>query len=566
MNTEVSGFFQEEIKPCPYETEIIRDEVKTSFRDGVLYRYSGFVPLLEISGTHFEMGLQYGVLLRPEILSTIAAYKRMITGMAQKMKAPLEFLVQQWHEFSMEKSRNIPQRFFEEVQGISQGSGVPVDDILSITFAYDFAMAGGCTSVLLRGEDGRIIHARNNDTSGFGGVEFGRLTAVVRRRAAGFHTTTQIDYPLWLGIETGYNDQGLAYSAETLRLRNPDPTCFSSNLLVRLILEECSALDELPSYFDRFPVISGYGEIWSSRREGRGWLVEKTPYGWTKREMQEDILWDFNTIYSSELKQYESIEKTLRNDDDREAVAKAFPRKKTYTIQDAVDFLRSSFDGTGDYILFGTRRAICNAGTQQAVVFDPQMRGFYLSWGEQYCSRADFYYVHEDFSMTPELFSPEIPLTEKMIRMCEVDFLLVEPDQKLPGYLNLAQEYPQDADFQFQVAHLAFTTGNRELFIPYAEKASQLRPDVAEYRLYAGIAACWRGDKKAACTYLETLPAGELFLQENLYRLTILELVSSEPLQYSRELDILLQDETLKLYYQEKILHLVKVSETDLDV
>ena len=531
----------------------------------MIYRHPGFVPLLDVCGTHFQIGLLYGVLLRPEILSTIAAYQRMITGMAANMNIPVEGLIGHWYDFSMKMSQNIPQRFYEEVQGISQGSGVPMDNIFGIAFAYDFAMAGGCTSVIMRGEKGKIIHARNNDTSGFGGAEFGRLTAVVRRRAEGYHTTTQIDYPLWLGIETGYNDQGLAYSAETLRLRYPDPACFSSNLLVRMILEECSALDELPSYFERFPVLSGYGEIWSNSREGRGWLVEKTPYGWTKKELQEDILWDFNTIYSPELKCHEKIEKTLRNDDDREAVAKAFPRKETYTIQDSIDFLRSTFDGTNDYIHFGTRRGICNSGTQQAMVFDPCGPGFYLSWGEQYCSRADFYFVHEDFSTPPDLFSPAVPLTEKMIKRCEVDFQLVAPAQKMPGYLNLAQEYPEDADFQFQVAYLAFISGNRELFIPYAEKASQLQPEVAEYRLYAGIAAFWSGDQKSACQLLESFTAGELFLQEELYRLTILELVSVEPQRFHRELEVILANEDIASYYRDKIIPLLVIKESDLE-
>jgi len=410
---------------------------------------------------------------------------------------------------------------------------------------------------LMRAENGAIIHARNNDTSGFGGVELGRVTAVVRRQPMGFHATTQIDYPMLLGIESGYNDQGLAFTEETLRLRQPDPGCFSINILVRMILEECSTLEELPAYFDRYPVLSGYGEVWSSQRQGCGWLVEQTPYGWTKRELQGNILWDFNTIYSPELKAYEKIDKTLRNDDDREAVARAFPRKESYTIQDGIDFLRASHDGVHDHIHFGSRRGICNAGTQQSMVFDPHGQGIYLSWGDQYCSRANFYHVFEDFSLPPAVFSPQTSISEKMVKMCDVSFQLIPPAEKMEGYVLLAGEYPEAADFQFQVAYLAFNTQKRELFMAYAEKAYLLQPGVAEYRLYAGIAAFWRGEQEIAIQRLETFAAGELFLLEELYRLTILEKILLETSRVRSDLESILVSEDVASYYQEKVVPLI---------
>ena len=554
MTNDSASFFPGVIKPSIYETQIKKKGVASSFQNGVIYRHPGIVPLLDVCGTHYEMGLQYGVLMRPEIMETLAAYQRMIAGMAANMDIPAEFLIQQWYSFIQMMAARIPQRFHEEAQGISQGSGIPLDDIFALTFAYDFAMAGGCTSVLMRKENGGIIHARNNDTSGFGGAELGRITAVVRRRPEGFHTTTQIDYPLLLGIETGYNDQGLAFSEETYRLREPDPDRFSLNILVRLIMEECSTLEELPAYFNRYPVLAGYGEVWSSRHEARGWLVEKTPYGWTKQELTEDILWNFNTIGSPELKEYEQVQKTLRNDDDREAVARAYPRKETYTPQDAINFLRSAHDGAREYIHFGTRRGICNIGTQQSMVFDPHGQGVYLSWGEQYCSRAIFYYIHEDFSRPPTLFSPAIPITEKMLRMCDASFQLVKPSDKMPAFLSLAEQYPEDADFQFQVAHLAFSTDQRDLFLSYAEKTYQLQPEVAEYRLYAGIAAFWRGAKEIAAQLLETFTPGELFLQEELYRLSILEQLSPDPGNVRAQIDVLLSTDELTAHHQEHIL------------
>ncbi len=48
---------------------------KWTFREGTVYRHEGHPPMLEASGNHYETGLQYGVLLRPEILAGLEAYE-----------------------------------------------------------------------------------------------------------------------------------------------------------------------------------------------------------------------------------------------------------------------------------------------------------------------------------------------------------------------------------------------------------------------------------------------------------------------------------------------------------
>ena len=560
-NTVASEIFPGEIKPGAFETQIKKNGVRSSFRGGNIYRHAGIVPLLDIRGDNLEMGLQYGVLMRPEILKSLDAFGRMIRWAAESMNVGVEEYLKQLRSFALGMMAKVPDRFYNEARGISQGSGVPLDSILMVTCAYDFIMTGGCTSVLMRAENGRVIHARNNDTSSFGGAELGRITAVVRRQPVGLHTTVQLDYPLILGIESGFNNQGLAFTEETLSVRQPNPDNFSVNILARMILEECSSLEELPAYFDRYPVIAGYGEVWSSQCEGRGWLVEQTHAGWAKKELEGDILWDFNTIYSADLRKYEKIEKGLRNDDDREAVARCFPRKEHYTVQDGINFIRASDDGTNDHIHFGTRQGICNAGTQQAMVFDPEGQGVYLAWGEQYCSRANFYYIHEDFSIPPDLAAPQIPLSEKMIKMCEASFMLVQSAEKMAAYLGLAQEYPGEAHFQFQVVHQAFLLQKKELFIQYAEKAYQLQPNNAEYRLYAGIAAFWSGDEEESLRRLECFGANELFPKEELYRLTVLEQISHERQDYSTELQVLLDRENASEVYCQQIVPLIRAKD-----
>jgi hypothetical protein len=550
--------FPGEIKSSPFLAEIVQNGIKTSFYSGAVYRHKGIVPLLDTQGDHFEIGLQYGVLLQPEILSALAAYQRIFHWTAGLMGLPVESLYDQLRQFAHQMITKVPARLHVEAEGISQGSGVPLDSILMVTFMYDFLMAGGCTSVLMRAENGKIIHARNNDTSGFGGAELGRLTTVVRRRAEGFHTTVQLDYPLCLGIESGYNDQGLAFTEETLRLREAKPDNYSLNILVRMILEECSELEDIPPYLDRYPVVAGYGEIWSNQRLGKGWLVEHTHSGWTRRALEGDILWDFNTIYSPELKALEVPEKSLRSDEDREAVARAFPRKETYTVQDGIRFIRASEDSQHDHLRCGTRLGVCNAGTQQAMVFDPNGQGIYLAWGEQYCSRAAFYHIHEDFSVPPDLAAAPIPLPTEALAQVTASFQLTSPEQKLPAFVELARQNPHDADFQFRAAYQAFQLKKTDLFILFAENAFSLDPSNIEYRLYAGLAAFQSDRQDDAVMRLNGINAADIFPLENIYRLTALKQLS--PLfaeNYQAAIDTILSANQVEDIYQKKIVPLL---------
>ena len=238
------------------------------------------------------------------------------------------------------------------------------------------------------------------------------------------------------------------------------------------------------------------------------------------------------------------------------AVARAFPHKEHYTVQDGINFLRASHDSTDDHTRFGTRVGNCNPSTQQAMVFDPEGQGIYLAWGEAYCSRANFYYIHEDFSIPPDLAAPQIPPTEKMTRACEVQFMLVPPPEKLAAFLHLAEQFPDDADFQFQAAYQAFLLNNTEAFLQHAEKAFQLQPKAAEYRLYAGIAAFQRGDKDLSFRRLERFGPAELFPKEELFRLTVLGQIFPDRQEYPAALQAIVDAHDGSEFYRQHIIPL----------
>ena len=120
-----------------------------------------------------------------------------------------------------------------------------------------------------------------------------------------------------MGVETGCNDQGLAFSEETLKIQEPDPQGMSLVYLVRMILEESSSLEVLPHYFEKNPVVGAYGTIWSDRKSGEGLLAELTPTAWNIIRLQGPLLWDFNHFYSDNLLEQQSQVNNLFPDPDR---------------------------------------------------------------------------------------------------------------------------------------------------------------------------------------------------------------------------------------------------------
>jgi len=57
------------------------------------------------------------------------------------------------------------QDFVAEVDALSTLSGYPFEKIFFINFMYEFSTIKACTGVVMRNEEGHIIHGRNLDFS-----------------------------------------------------------------------------------------------------------------------------------------------------------------------------------------------------------------------------------------------------------------------------------------------------------------------------------------------------------------------------------------------------------------
>ena len=518
--------FPGNIKETAYEKQIATSGVKSTFREGVIYRYPGIVPMLEVSGDYYEMGLQYGVLLRPEIVNGMDSMTKILKWNADEMGVPYPALVGLIKYQARQMAAGLPQRYQDEMRGVSDGSGLPYDTVISCCLFYDVGMGMGCTGVLMRGPDGSIIQGRNNDTAAFGGEELAKMTVVVRSKAKGANVVTHMDQPLYMGVETGYNDKGLTFGEETLYVKKPDPNGYSLPYLIRTVMEEASTLDQIYPYFDKYHTIGAYGCVWSDLRAGRGAVVQLTPTAWVKNELVDSLLWNFNRIYDPGLAKQQIASVNVGNSNiDREAVASTCPQKPVYAIEDVVKFVRAQTgpDGT-DYSWCGTKRPVCNWAASQMMIFDTKSDGFYMAVGPYYAARQDIYHFYDDFSRQPELFMPAVPIEPVIEKAAQIENRLISGAEKLEAFIDLAGQYKDDANVQFMVAYKAFRLSKPAVFAEYARKAYAMDPSNSEYRMYAGMAAYWEKDMEKAVSLLDGVTAR--YPEQDLLRLTVLEKAS----------------------------------------
>ncbi len=497
----------------------------TTFGQGAVYRHPGRIAMADLAGSHYEIGLQYGVLLKPELLSALSALEKVIGLKASSLGIDSEMLLMAARMKAEEIAQKIPQRFLEELQGMSEGCGIPYPVILTISLIYDIGQSmAGCTSILMRGENGNLIHGRHNDSATFLGEEFPNLAVIIRYRPTGYYAVTQQDILFWTGVETGFNDQGLSFSEETLHPKTINQEGGSIIYFARDALERASCLENVEQILKETPLIGGYGMIWGDNKNCSGALLEVAGDHYQVVPWEGSMFYHFNKYYSDKLRPLEDPPRLINGYvSDREEIAATYPLKEPYTVDDAIHFLRMTENASGqDYAWMGSKTSICNKHTQQTIIFDSSKSGFYYALAPHFAGCSDIYFYADNFSKAPILYKEKSAIDPIAAEDALIENLLVGPEEKLAKRLALAAKHPQDANSQFSVALGSFQIKETESFTTYADKAYRLKPEVAEYALYAGIAAFFSKDYSKAAQVLSGIDRQELTPEQTLLLHTVL--------------------------------------------
>jgi isopenicillin-N N-acyltransferase-like protein len=154
------------------------------------------IPMIEIHGTHHEVGRQIGQRMKP-------ALQRMLAEIRQDLPAGVAWseLLQQGRLY-LAHSRAVYPQYIEELEGIAAGADLPFEDLFleMCEELWEKAAWRGCTDLVARGRataDGSTLVAHTNDLS----PEVEEDLVILKVQAG--------DDPEFLGVSVG----GVGYSA-----------------------------------------------------------------------------------------------------------------------------------------------------------------------------------------------------------------------------------------------------------------------------------------------------------------------------------------------------------------
>ena len=227
-------------------------EAKTLGRYGAgwLEEIDGYL-VLHLEGTHREMGVQHGKLL------------------ADHIRQNVEFLVHEKGEEAVAEigpvaikpntvisqivaiqRKHVPQKYWEEIEGLAEGSGLSVEDVQAANFIPELFHCSGFALMNSATKDGTLYHGRVLDY----GVDMklqDHAVLIVAKPKGGI-PFVNVSYAGFVGSVTGMNSNHVSIGemgGKGLGQWNGVPMAF----LVREVLESAGDLDEAVAVFRDSP-------------------------------------------------------------------------------------------------------------------------------------------------------------------------------------------------------------------------------------------------------------------------------------------------------------------------
>ena len=391
-----------------YGIEII-DGVKYFGEGHVEYREG--IPFLYLKGNSYEIGLQYGVLLREEMRDFYVCLDSFENAIMDKVyeESPWykDILINISTPFVIMNKLNsfkkrVPEEYLTQFKGMAEGSGVPLNDLLKETFAPDWL---SCSSFIKR-VGGRIIHGRNADHDV---IEFfSRYPLIVHYERDGKYSYIDIGIIGNPFAVTGVNEHGLTLSWSQATTSTSKPfKAKGTTLMFNRILEECrnlSDVDVISKNVDRFVTMIG------SLEDQTGAAYDIVDQRAVRTDLRDGYLYATNRCVSQSVRrEYNSVfDMDWFNSARAYTFEKTLSKSEEFTIDDAIRLLSNIdfYEYKGKIPPYEGGN-INNRGTGSSVVLDAQNSTVYFAYGAPYAAfsrwiaynyKTDevFVYINED--------------------------------------------------------------------------------------------------------------------------------------------------------------------------
>jgi len=460
--------------------DINKDGEKLGFMKGYVYRRDKIPVQVSLEGTHYEMGLQYGVLLNSEIRKMAHSLYKVIEYYSNEIKIHKN-LVYIYFNYKINKlSRNLPERFRQEMKGISDGSGIDISAIYAISLFDDLLHVMGCSSILALSDDSNIVHGWNEDL--YFGMELGMKQVIIKCNPTGYNSFVYVSFPGFIGVSGGYSDKGLAYSHHSRFANSVDYKGYPQNCISRMALEECSSLKEVIDFYRNKTVAVADAHTWSDRNSLTGCIIETAPNAKEPVkviEMGDKVLWHINKYMDSDY--IENNENKYTGDvsfnNSRQEVfnSSISDNNKTLVLDDVISLLRIEKVPNGEnYNLSDITRGICNMDTQQMIIFDPKGDGIYIARNHYLASKSAVYFIPENFDIPPYVYMESEKIDPVIEDVAIIKESILIKSEQLKKLKQLTVKYPDRGYIYFMIGQISLDLGDLVGWAEYTDKAFKL--------------------------------------------------------------------------------------------
>lgn len=345
--------------------EPVKSGEKIVYGNGSLVYIEG-IPFLKLAGDNYEMGLQYGVLMKDRLKAVMAS-----SDYAGFKK---EFNQRHWFErfyLSWRMRRHLPRKYLAELEGIAKGADVPFKDLLMGQYFNDLLALYGC-SVVLTQREGKLLHGRNSDAPAFGD-----FPVVVEYRPTGRQGYVSIDCIGSVGVRMGMNEAGVTVSYNT---GSPGRTRgivgMPCEFILREIMESASDMKAVESLIRSYRPNRGDIVAVCSKKDKEGFIFDIDYEKTYQTGFQGEInLFATNTYIHPELTKINKL--------------RLCPRYRTIETRlqkqpvDDVDGIIDILADPGNHIC-----GVNNPATIHSTVFEPDTSRVYLAFANEYSAWA----------------------------------------------------------------------------------------------------------------------------------------------------------------------------------
>jgi isopenicillin-N N-acyltransferase-like protein len=173
------------------------------------------IPVVRLSGSHRDVGRQYGAIFREQIRFLREEYFEPLPVAVLGRDA-----IRAWAEAV---EAYIPEPYREEMRGMAETAGLTYEEVLQVNTCVDRLQSVMCSTIAVSGDaakDGEVIFGRNLDFPGRGVLH--RTSVVVVFAPEGKTPVASVTWPGLLGVLSGINAEGVAGATMMIHRRESE--------------------------------------------------------------------------------------------------------------------------------------------------------------------------------------------------------------------------------------------------------------------------------------------------------------------------------------------------------